>query len=55
MYCVGGEWILKDGNLVTGKKSTNGTWIYLDSPTVLQTGMVLKVHDVYFRVSLSFK
>ena len=55
VFCVGGEWVLKDGNFATGERSANGTWIYLDCPTVLRNGMVLKTQDVQLKVKLSYK
>ena len=44
------QWVLFDG--YRGKPSTNGTWIYINQDTQLQTGFIFKANQTIFIASL---
>ena len=44
-----GHWVLEDGNVLTGKPSTNGTWLYANEPVPLESGTLLKTSHSLFR------
>jgi hypothetical protein len=46
-----GAWVLEDGNC--GKRSLNGTWVYLKAPTLLQNKMTIKVSEILFEASVT--
>jgi hypothetical protein len=43
-------WIIVDGN--GEKASTNGTWIFVDEPYVVQNNMLFKAGQTLFKVNL---
>lgn len=40
------EWVLQDG--YQSKKSTNGTWLYLNEEIPIQSGMLFKSNQTFF-------
>jgi pSer/pThr/pTyr-binding forkhead associated (FHA) protein len=46
-----GNWILFDGT-TEGKKSTNGTWVYVDDYFQIYTGIVFKACGCLFTARL---
>lgn len=46
-------WTICDGD--GNKFSTNGSWLFADSPIELQDGMVFKAAQTLFKVSLNVK
>lgn len=51
IMCDGSNWNLKDGD--ESKLSTNGTWLYLNDPYVLEDETVFKAGKTIFRTKLS--
>lgn len=45
-------WVLVDGDAVSNKNSTNGTWLYLSDRHELTTGMVFKSNHSVFEVNV---
>lgn len=43
-------WVMQDG--LTGKPSTNGTWLYLKDDHQVCTGMVFKASQTIFKATL---
>ena len=37
-----GVWVLRDGDPDNGKKSTNGTWLFVDELFPISDGLVFK-------------
>ena len=48
--CTENGWMICDGNGI--KKSTNGTWLYVDDPFEMYDSMLLKAGDLLFKVYL---
>ena len=43
-------WVLKDGDEM--KKSTNGTWLYVDKPFEVHNNLIFKAGDLLFKSTL---
>jgi len=44
-------WVLVDG--YEGKKSTNGTWLYLNEEIPVKSGMLFKSNQTFFQASIA--
>ena len=44
-------WLLEDGAIGGGKRSLNGTWLYLNDDFEVYEGMTFKVNQVLFQAS----
>jgi hypothetical protein len=45
-------WTLMDGDLQTHKRSTNGSWLYINEDLELCSGMIFKSCQTLFEVAL---
>ena len=43
-----GIWVLRDGDPANGKKSTNGTWLFVDELFPICDGLVFKAGQTMF-------
>tara|TARA_B110000285_G_C15062358_1_gene583095 strand:- start:96 stop:257 length:162 start_codon:yes stop_codon:yes gene_type:complete len=48
-----GIWVLRDGDPSAGKKSTNGTWLFVDELFPLCDGLVFKAGQTLFHSEIS--
>jgi len=44
------EWVLQDG--FSGKRSTNGTWLYLNEEIPILSGMLFKSNQTFFQATV---
>ena len=47
------EWVLQDG--YQGKRSTNGTWLYLNEEIPIQSGMLFKSNQTFFQATVEWR
>jgi len=45
-------WVLRDGDPDAGKRSTNGTWLFVDELFPVSDGLVFKAGQTLFECAL---